>query len=62
MVSVGIIGNADKETIIEVLGFLKKIPDFRIVYVKQSDKKLYVVTDRIFNQHDDGGDNDFNGR
>lgn len=49
MVSVGIIANSDKETIIQALELLKQIPNFRIIFVKQSEEKLYIVTDSVFN-------------
>jgi len=49
MERIGIIGNADKETIIEVINFLKSLKKFKVVYVKQGKEKLYIVTDRVFN-------------
>lgn len=48
MVSLGIIANADRETILEALTLLKRIPNFKIIFVKQSDQKLYIITDDKF--------------
>lgn len=62
MVSVGIVGNADKQTIMEIIHFLKTITDFQLIYVKQSDEKLYIVTDKVFNAINKEGNNDFNNR
>jgi len=49
MVSVGIVANGNKETILEAINTLKQVPDLKIIFIKQSDEKLYIVTDRVFN-------------
>lgn len=49
MTSVGIVANGDKEAILEAITKLQNVIGLRIVFVKQSDEKLYVVTDRVFN-------------
>ena len=55
MTSLGIIANCNsKEKIAEVLQFLKSISDFNVVYVKQSNEKLYIVSDKIFNIQREG--------
>jgi len=54
MTSVAIVGNSDKETIIQAIKILKQIPGFRIIFVKQSEEKLYVVTDSVFNVKREG--------
>jgi len=52
MSSIGIIANSDnKETIAQVIQFLNSLSDFKVVYIKQSNKKLYVVTDKVFNPY-----------
>ena len=48
MTSVGIIANADKETIIEAINTLKSIPGFKIIFIRQAEEKLYIVSDRVF--------------
>ena len=49
MTSIGIIAySTDKEAIAEAINFVESLPGLKIIYVKQSEKKLYVVTDRIF--------------
>jgi len=49
MTKVGIVANGDKEAILEAIATLKNIPGLTIIFIKQSDSKLYVVTDRVFN-------------
>ena len=49
MTSVGIIANANKETILEAINSLKKIPGFNIIFIRQAEEKLYIVNDRAFN-------------
>jgi hypothetical protein len=48
MVSLGIVANADKETVMEAIAVLQNIPGLKIIFIKQSDEKLFVVTDRVF--------------
>lgn len=48
MTSVGIIANADKETIIEAINTLKNISGFKIIFIRQAKGKLYIVGDRVF--------------
>ena len=49
MTSVGIVANGDKEAILEAITKLQNVIGLRIIFVKQSDEKLYIVTDRVFN-------------
>lgn len=49
MTSVGIIANSDKQTILQAIELLKQLPGFKIIFVKQSEEKLYVVVDSVFN-------------
>lgn len=48
MTSLGIIANADKETILETIALIRNIPGLKIIFVKQSDDRLFIVTDRVF--------------
>ena len=48
MTSLGIVANADKETIIEAITLLQNIPGLKIIFIKQSEEKLFIVTDRVF--------------
>lgn len=48
MVSLGIVANGDKLTILETVALLNKIPGLKIIFIKQSDEKLFIVTDRVF--------------
>ena len=56
MTSVGIVANGDKIAILEAITLLKEITDLKIIFVKQSDKKLYVVDERVFNITGGGDD------
>ena len=48
MTSLGVIANADKETIIETISLLQNVPGLKLIFIKQSDEKLFIVTDRVF--------------
>ena len=48
MTSVGIVANGDKISILEGLTLLKEITGLKIVFVKQSNEKLYIVTEKVF--------------
>jgi hypothetical protein len=49
MTSLGVVANGDKETVIEAIALLNKIPGLKIIFIKQSDERLFIVTDRVFN-------------
>ena len=50
MTSIGIIANSDVTTIAEALTLLKQLPNFKIIFVKQSNiERLYVVSESVFN-------------
>jgi hypothetical protein len=48
MTSIGIVGNANRETILELIALIKQIPDLKIIFIKQSEERLYIVTERLF--------------
>ena len=48
MVSVGIIAAGSKEDVIEAINLIQQIQGLKVVFIKQSDEKLYIVTDRVF--------------
>ena len=48
MTSLGIIANGDPETILNVVNYLRQLPDLKIIYVKQSEEKLYIITGKAF--------------
>ena len=50
----GIVCNAEKDVIFETVATLKAIPGLHIVYIKESDDKLYIVTERVFNMSTGG--------
>ena len=49
MSSIGIIANGEQEIFIEAINKIKQIPGIKIIFIKQSDEKLYIVTERVFN-------------
>lgn len=61
MVHLAIVGDGDKETVIEAISLLKQIPGFKIIFIRQSyDSRLYIVTERVFTiLNQDGGSNEF---
>jgi hypothetical protein len=48
MTSVGIIANSNKETILQAIELLKQLPGFKIIFIRQSEEKLYIVNDKTF--------------
>jgi len=48
MTSLAIVANGDKLAVLEAITVLKTISDLKIVFIKQSDKKLYIVDERVF--------------
>jgi len=49
MTSLGIIANGDKEAILEAVTKLQNVIGLKIIFVKQSDERLFVVTENTFN-------------
>lgn len=50
MTSIGLIANSDKSTILEALTLLRQLPNFKVIFVRQSDTdKLYIVSEKAYN-------------
>lgn len=49
MTSIGIVANGNREIFIEAINIIQQIPGLKVIFIKQSDEKLYVVTERVFN-------------
>ena len=49
MTSLGIIASADKETILETIAILKQVAGLRIIFVRQSELRLFIVTEDTYN-------------
>ena len=49
MTSIGIVANGNREIFIEAINQIQQIPGLKVIFIKQSDEKLYIVTERVFN-------------
>lgn len=49
MASIGIVANGNREIFIEAINLIQQIPGLKIIFIKQGDEKLYIVTERVFN-------------
>ena len=49
MTSLGLIASADKETILETIALLKQVAGLRIIFVRQSELRLFIVTEDTYN-------------
>jgi hypothetical protein len=54
MASIGIVANGNREIFIEAINQIQRIPGLKVIFIKQSDEKLYVVTERVFNVLQEG--------
>jgi hypothetical protein len=58
MASIRIVANGNREIFIETINRISRIPGLKVVFIKQSDEKLYIVTERVFNVlQEDNNDN-----
>jgi len=49
MTSFGLVANGNKETILKAISTLRGIPELHIIFVRQSDQRLYIVDESTFN-------------
>jgi hypothetical protein len=54
MTSIGIVANGNREIFIEAINQIQQIPGIKVIFIKQSDEKLYIVTERVFNVLQEG--------
>jgi hypothetical protein len=48
MTSIGIVANGNREIFIEAINQIQQIPGLKVIFIKQSDEKLYIVSERVF--------------